>query len=102
MTDAPVQAVAISPKSDRVLLSVLDDAKQIYGAYLGLLPTLDVGPPYSLASPPIAVGIVGGANRGYIAQQYADGRITFITLDSGAARTLTGYELGARVVEWSE
>jgi hypothetical protein len=101
MTNAPVQAVAMSPKSDRVLLSVRDDAKQIYGAYLGLLPTLEVRS-YPLASPPVATGVVGGANRGYVAQQYADGRITFLTLDSGDARTLTGYELGARVVEWSE
>jgi len=101
MTNAPIQAVALSPASDRVLLSVLDDATATYGAYLGLLPTLEVRN-YPLASPPIAAGVVGGANRGYVAQQYADGRITFFTLDSGDARTLTGYELGARVVEWSE
>ncbi|HVR03626.1 MAG TPA: hypothetical protein VMT47_15925 [Polyangia bacterium] len=101
MTNAPIQAVAIAPTSDRVLLSVLDTGKQIYGAYLGLLPTLEVRT-YPLASPPVATGVVGGANRGYIAQQYPDGRITFITLDSGDARTLTGYELGARVVEWNK
>jgi hypothetical protein len=101
MTNAPIKAVAIAPTSDRVLLSVLDDGKQLYGAYLGLLPTLEVRT-YPLASPPVATGVVGGANRGYVAQQYPDGRITFITLDSGDARTLTGYELGARVVEWSE
>ena len=101
MTNAPVQAVALSPASDSVLLSVRDDDKQIYGAYLGLLPALTVTP-YPLASPPTATGVVSGADRGYIAQEYADGRITFFTLDSGDARTLTGYELGARVVEWSE
>jgi hypothetical protein len=99
--DAPIQAVAISPASDRVLLTERDDARQIFGAYLGLMPKLAVSK-YPLASPPIAAGVVGGANRGYIAQQYADGRITFLSLDSGDARTLTGYELGARVVEWSE
>jgi hypothetical protein len=101
MTNAPIQAVAISPASDRVLLSVLNATTATYGAYLGLLPTLAVSN-YPLASPPIAAGVVAGANRGYVAQQYADGRITFFTLDSGDARTLTGYELGARVVEWSE
>jgi len=101
MTNAPIQAVAISPASDSVLLSVRNDTMATYGAYLGLLPTLAVKS-YPLASPPIAAGVVGGANRGYVAQEYADGRITFFTLDSGDARTLTGYELGARVVEWSE
>ena len=100
MTDAPIQAVAFAPTSDRVVLSVRDDVKQIYGAYMGLLPTLDVQRT-TLASPPTAAGVVGGANRGYVAQEYPDGRITFLTLDTGEARTLTGYELGARVVQWS-
>jgi hypothetical protein len=99
-TDAPIQAVAVAPGSDRVLLTVRDDSKQIFGAYMGLFPTLEVKR-YALASPPTAAGVVGGANRGYVAQQYPDGRITFLSLDSGEARTLTGYELGARVVEWS-
>jgi hypothetical protein len=101
MTDAPVRAVAISPASDRVLLTVRADGQQVYGAYLGLLPALQVKR-YPLASPPIAAGVVGGAARGYVAQQHPEGRITFLSLDSGDARTLTGYELGARVVEWSK
>jgi hypothetical protein len=99
--DAPIQAVAVAPTSNSVLLTVRDDAKQIYGAVLGLMPSLKVQK-VPLASPPIAAGVVSGANRGYAAQQYADGRITFLSLDSGDARTLTGYELGARVVQWSQ
>jgi len=55
-----------------------------------------------LASPPIAAGVAAAARRGYVAQQHPEGRITFVTLDSGEARTLTGYELGARVVDWSQ
>ena len=98
--DAPIQSVAIAPTSDRVLLTVSDRARKIFGVSLGLLPTLEVRK-YPLASPPVATGVVGGANRGYVAQEYPDGRITFLTLDSGDARTLTGYELGARVVQWS-
>jgi hypothetical protein len=101
VTDAPVRSVAIA-RSDRVLLTVrADQAPQVSGAYLGLLPALDVKR-CPLASPPIAAGVVGGANRAYVAQQHPEGRITFLTLDSGEARTLTGYELGARVVEWSK
>jgi hypothetical protein len=98
--DAPIQAVAIAPAGNRVLITQRDDTKKIFGAYLGLMPTLEVIK-YPLASPPIAAGVVGGANRGYVAQEYADGRITFVTLDGGDPRTLTGYELGARVVQWS-
>jgi DNA-binding beta-propeller fold protein YncE len=100
-TDAPIQAIAFAPAGDRVLLTVRDDRQAIFGVYLGLFPTLEVRR-YPLASPPIAAGIAVAAGRGYVAQQHAEGRITFITLDSGEARTLTGYELGARVVDWSK
>ncbi len=100
MVDAPIRAVAIAPASNRVLITVRDDAKSLFGTYLGFLPTLEVRR-YPLASPPVSTGVVGAANRGYVAQQHPDGRITFLSLDSGDARTLTGYELGARVVDWS-
>jgi hypothetical protein len=100
MTDAPIRAVAVAPGSGRALLTVRDDARQVFGVYLGRFPTLAVDR-YPLASPPSATGVVAGANRGYVAQQHPDGRITFLSLDSGDARTLTGYELGARVVDWS-
>jgi hypothetical protein len=101
MSDAPIQAVAFSAASDRVLITVRDDQQQVYGVYLGLFPTLEVRR-YPLASPPIAAGVAEAAGRGYVAQQHPEGRITFITLTSGEARTLTGYELGARVVDWSQ
>jgi hypothetical protein len=99
-TDAPIQTVAFSSAGDRALITVRDDVHQIYGVYLGLFPTLEVRR-YPLASPPIAAGVAATAGRGYVAQQNPEGRITFITLDTGEARTLTGYELGARVVDWS-
>jgi len=98
-TDAPIQAVAVS--GDRTLITVRDDHQAIFGAYLGQFPTLAVQR-YPLASPPIAAGVAATAGRGYVAQQHPDGRITLIALDSGDARTLTGYELGARVVDWSK
>ena len=100
-TDAPIQAVAVSPAGDRTLITVRDDRQAIFGAYLGQFPTLAVQR-YPLASPPIAAGVAAAAGRGYVAQQHPDGRITLIALDSGDARTLTGYELGARVVDWSQ
>ena len=45
--------------------------------------------------------LAGGARRAWIAQEHPEGRITFIDLDSGQARTITGFELGARVVDGS-
>jgi hypothetical protein len=99
-TDARPQSVAISPGADRVLVTVRDDAKKVYGVYMGLFPSLEVQH-FVLASPPLAAGVVPAAGTGYVAQKHPEGRITFVTLETGAARTLTGFELGARVVDWS-
>jgi hypothetical protein len=100
-TDVPPQSVAISPAGDRVLITERDDTQQIYGVYLGQFPSLEVQK-LTLASPPIAVGVLAAANEGFVAQKNPEGRITFVTLDSGQARTLTGFEIGAGVVDWSQ
>ncbi|MGO9839137.1 MAG: YncE family protein [Polyangiaceae bacterium] len=99
-------AVALAPTSDHALISIRDDTTSTWGLYLALMPSLEVVN-YTLASPPIAVGIAAGAARGYVAQDYSEGRITFVDLgteDCDAqspceqARTITGFDLGARVV----
>ena len=100
-TDVPPQAVAITPAGDRVLVTERDDQKKVYGVYVGQFPSLHVQK-IDLASPPIAVGVLAGANQGYVAQKNAEGRITFVALDSGQARTLTGFEIGASVVDWAQ
>lgn len=102
-TDAPPQYVAMAPDSKSAIVSVRDDAKNIYAVYRPRMPSLDIEK-MTLASPPMSVGVVGGANPpvGFIAQEYAGGRITFVDLGQPeiVARTITGFELGARVVEW--
>jgi len=100
-TDAYPRAVALSPTNDRAVVTERDDVRKIYGAFLARMPSLAVTR-YPLASPPIAAGIVGGARRAYVAQEHPEGRITFIDLDGGTARTLTGFELSARVVTGSK
>ncbi|MBI2393886.1 MAG: hypothetical protein HYV09_30220 [Deltaproteobacteria bacterium] len=100
-TDAFPMAVALAPTSDRAVITERDDTRKIYGAFLAKMPSLAVER-YPLASPPIAVGIVAGAKRAYVAQEHPEGRITFIDLDGGTARTLTGFELSARVVDGSK
>ena len=100
-TDVPPQAVAITPAGDRVLVTERDDVKQIYGVYVGEFPSMEIQK-IALASPPIAVGVLATANEGYVAQKNAEGRITFVALDSGQARTLTGFEIGASVVDWAQ
>lgn len=100
-TDVPPQAVAITPVGDRVLITERDDTKKVYGVYVGKFPSLEIQK-IVLASPPIAVGVLAAANEGYVAQKNAEGRITFVALDSGQARTLTGFEIGASVVDWAQ
>jgi len=99
-TDAPVQAVAIEPPplSARALVTVRDDTRKDYGVYVVRFANLQVDR-ITLASPPIATGMVPSAGIGYAAQLYPEGRITFVHLDDGQARTLTGFELGAKVVD---
>lgn len=99
-TEAPPMGVAVSPSNTRAIVSERDDSTQTYGAYIAKMPEL-TEERYVLASPPIAVGIVAGANRAYVAQEHPQGRITFIDLTGGQARTLTGFELAARVVDGS-
>jgi hypothetical protein len=98
-TDAAPIAVAIgAAPGDRALVSVRDDDKKIYGVYVARLSNLQVDF-VKLASPPLATGIVPAAGRGYVAQEHPEGRITFVGLEDGSIRTLTGFELGAKVVD---
>jgi hypothetical protein len=103
-TDAPPQFVAVAPDSKSAIVSVRDDAKKIYAIYRPRMPSLDVQR-MDLASPPMSLGVVGGVTPpvGFIAQELSGGRITFIDLAQPeiVARTITGFELGANVVEWT-
>lgn len=105
-TDAPATAVALAPAPTEVaLVTVRDDPRRVYGVHVIGLPSLQEDF-LSLASPPLAVGIIPELGKGYVAQEHAEGRITFIEfpadLTSGTAatptaRTLTGFELAAKV-----
>jgi hypothetical protein len=99
--DAPVISIALAPAGDHGLLAAGDASKSIYQLVVASMPSLSVQK-LSLASMPIAAGIVAGADRGFVAQKHPDGRITFVNLKTGEARTLTGFELGTQVVDGSQ
>ncbi len=99
--DAPVISIAVAPAGDHGLIATGDQATGIYQLVVASMPSLAVQK-LPLASLPIAAGIVAGANRGFVAQKHPDGRITFVNLETGDARTLTGFELGTQVVDGSK
>lgn len=114
---APPTQVALT--NDRALITVSNSPTgalvstseaATYGVYVTLMPSL-VTVPYPLASAPVAVGIMPegsdagtmpGDHAAYVAQNYPDGRITFIDLDGGGARTITGFDLSAGIIEGTE
>lgn len=101
-TEAPPTSVAIEPgASTRAIVTVRDDQKKLYGMYVVRMPQLQVDV-HALASPPLASGMVPAAGSGFVAQEHPEGRITFVKLADGKVRTLTGFELGAKVVDGSE
>jgi len=101
-TDAAPMSVAFAPPpSRRALITVRDDAKRVFAAYLAKMPQLQVDR-FNLRSPPLAAGVVPAANAGYVAQKHPEGRITFIDLAAGSARTLTGFELGSKVIDGTQ
>lgn len=50
---------------------------------------------YRLARQPEQIGVVAG--KVFVSQQADEGRITFIDVDTGAQRTVSGYELNAAI-----
>ncbi len=92
-TSAPVRQLALS--DDAAIVTAGNSASQ--EAHLVSLPSLAVRSD-ELASPPLAAGIMSDPGRAYVAQEHPEGRVTFFHLESAVARTLTGYELSADVV----
>jgi len=97
-TDAEPAEIAFSD-TGKALVTVHDAKSSARGVYVIGLANLDQNF-VPLASEPLsgATGIVPLAKRGFVAQKHPEGRITFIDLETGAAQTLSGFEIAARVV----
>lgn len=98
-TDAPVFAVAQSAgKTPRAVITVSDGSAN-FSAYVVRMPELVIDS-VKLPSRPLpgATGLVPEAGVAYIAQSHPQGRITFINLETGVPRTITGFEIAAKVV----
>jgi hypothetical protein len=99
-TEAPVFAVAQSATPNaRAIITVSDNATN-FAAYVVRMPELVVDR-VTLPSRPLAgaTGLVPDAGMAYIAESHPEGRITFIDLETGVPRTITGFEISAKVVD---
>jgi hypothetical protein len=96
-TDAPVFAVAESAGPSARAIVTVSDGVANFAAYVVRMPELVVDT-IKLPSRPLAgaTGLVPEAGVAYIAQAHPQGRITFINLETGVPRTITGFELSAR------
>jgi hypothetical protein len=93
-TDAPPTAVAVG--ESHALVTIAGQGLPS-GVYFARLPELH--PEFiRLASEPLAAAVMPDVGRGFVAQSHPEGRITFIDLVSGDPRTITGFELGSKVV----
>jgi hypothetical protein len=94
-TAPPPARVAIS--NTRAVVTVTDQSA-IHAAYLVRMPERTVDRIMLPSEPlPSAVGIVPDANKAFVAQRHPEGRITFIDLETGESRNMTGFELIAKV-----
>jgi hypothetical protein len=98
-TDAPVFAVAQSAGDSPRAVVTVSDGKANFLAYVVRMPELVIDS-VKLPSRPLAgaTGLVPDAGVAYIAQAHPQGRITFINLETGVPRTITGFEIAAKVV----
>jgi hypothetical protein len=96
--DARAEFVALDPdSSERAIVTVSDPEAKVFGAYFVRMPSLQVDFS-SLSSRPLSSGTVPAAQKGFVAQEHPEGRITFIDLGDGQSREITGFELSAKVV----
>ncbi len=100
-TVAPPKSIAIGPSPSRNALVTVSNDVDLHEVHLLHMPELssDV---ISLPSAPLSAGIVPETQKGFVAQRHPEGRLTFVELESGAPRTLTGFELSEKVHDGSE
>jgi hypothetical protein len=99
-TDAAASSLGLIGGSDSYagLITTSDAATGTFATYWVGFPGLTADP-IRLASEPLATGVVAQSGLGFVAQRHPEGRLTLVDLQSGAPRTLTGFELAAKVVD---
>jgi len=95
-TDTVPRFVAVSDQS--ALLTTWGSQTVPARTLLGRLPGLSVDS-ITLSAEPLASGLILDENRGFVAEAHPQGQVTFIDLETGDGRTVTGFELSSQVVD---
>lgn len=90
--------VSVSAKAERALITTVVEGTGRAEAFLAYFPALLLDR-IALPSRPLAVGLVADMGQGFVAQEHTEGRVTFVDLESGQDKTVTGFELAAKVVD---
>lgn len=97
-TNSPPLFVTLSADPQRALITTQTTATISSSIYFGRLPELTVDS-IALPSSPLSSGIVPLAGQAFVSQSHPEGRVTFVELESGTEKTVTGFELSNKVVE---
>ncbi len=52
-----------------------------------------------LGSPPESVGVLPSADMAFVSQRHALGRMSFIEIQTGETRTITGFDLNSHIID---
>lgn len=88
----------VSVADHAALLTTWGSATRPAVSLLGRFPSLIVDA-VELGSEPLASGLLLAENQGFVSQAHPQGQVTFVDLDSGEPRTVTGFELSSQVVD---
>ncbi len=98
ITEADPGGFTFLPDSSAAYLIVADPAsglRRIATADLDSFIVTDV----TMGSNPLEVGNVPGTGRVYVSQEHELGRISFIHVETGEVRTVTGFQLNSGITE---
>jgi hypothetical protein len=83
---------------EAAIITTRDTTNGVFEADLAAFPGLRVDA-VELPSAATARGMVPAAGAAFVAQEHPEGRITFVDLEDARTHTLTGFELGVKVVD---
>lgn len=97
-TDATPVFVSITDGGQAALVTTVGVSGAPSASYLARFPGFGIER-IDLPSVPLATGIVEEAGKAFVSQEHPEGRVSFVDWVSSQVTTITGFELGSKVVD---